>query len=258
MGIVNVTPDSFSDGGFYAETSAAIARAQKLLTEGADILDIGGESTRPGAVSVSITEEIERVVPVIEAIRRESDIPISIDTRRAVVMRAALKAGATMVNDVSALSDPEAPAVVAKASVPVCLMHMQGQPGTMQVNPSYNDVVKEVHGFLTERINLAVEAGIATENIYADVGIGFGKTLEHNLTLLKSLDQFTDLGTGLLLGASRKRFIEAIHPEATDPLERIGGSLAAVEAGRQARVAIFRVHDVSATKQFLLTLDALQ
>ena len=258
MGILNVTPDSFSDGGKFFTPEAAVAQANKLIAEGADILDIGGESTRPGAEPVDEHAELERVIPVIEAVRTTSGIPISIDTRRAVVMKAALQAGATMINDVTALSDPESAQVVAEAEVPVCLMHMQGEPGTMQNNPTYADVVADVSAFLGERIAVAEAAGISRDNIYADVGIGFGKTLEHNCTLLKELNRFHDLGVPLMLGASRKRFIAALHENGEQTTDRIGGSLAAVQAGRQARVAIFRVHDVLATKQFLTVMDALQ
>jgi dihydropteroate synthase len=210
VGIVNVTPDSFSDGGKYFDQQRAVAHALELIDAGADVLDIGGESSRPGAEPVAADEEIRRVVPVIEQIRQSyPTIPISIDTTKAVVAERALDAGATMINDISAgRFDPEMFSVAAERQVPIVLMHMQGTPATMQVNPHYSDVVEEILAFLHERINVARAHGI--REIIADVGIGFGKTLEHNLTLLANLQRFAVLGVPLLLGISRKRFLGAL------------------------------------------------
>jgi dihydropteroate synthase len=210
VGIVNVTPDSFSDGGKYFDQQKAVAHALELIDAGADVLDIGGESSRPGAEPVAVDEEIRRVVPVIEQIRQlHTTIPISIDTTKAVVAEHALDAGATMINDISAgRFDPEMFSVAAERQVPIVLMHMQGTPATMQVNPHYSDVVEEILAFLHERINVARAHGI--REIIADVGIGFGKTLEHNLTLLANLQRFAVLGVPLLLGISRKRFLGAL------------------------------------------------
>jgi dihydropteroate synthase len=210
VGIVNVTPDSFSDGGKYFNQQRAVAHALELIDAGADVLDIGGESSRPGAEPVAADEEIRRVVPVIEQIRQSHPtIPISIDTTKAVVAERALDAGATMINDISAgRFDPEMFSVAAERQVPIVLMHMQGTPATMQVNPHYSDVIEEILAFLHERINVARAHGI--REIIADVGIGFGKTLEHNLTLLANLQRFAVLGVPLLLGISRKRFLGAL------------------------------------------------
>ncbi len=207
VGIVNVTPDSFSDGGQYFDPERALAHAAQLIADGADMLDVGGESSRPGAESISASEEIRRVIPVIEGIRRANlTIPISIDTTKSAVAEAALDAGATMINDISAgRFDPQMFALAAQRGVPIILMHMQGTPQTMQHNPHYFDVVEEVFAFLNERIELARHHGI--EQIIADVGIGFGKTVEHNLTLLAHLDRFAALGVPLYLGISRKRFL---------------------------------------------------
>lgn len=257
MGIVNVTPDSFSDGGTFFDTKKAIEHSLTLIEDGADVLDIGGESTRPGALPVSIEEELERVVPVIEGLRKKTDVPISIDTRNARVMQEALRAGATMINDVSALSDVGALEIVSLERVPVCLMHMHGEPGTMQENPEYDNVVEEVYDFLHNRITACEAAGISKEYIYIDVGIGFGKTLEHNLTLLRNLARFKDLGTKMLLGTSRKGFIGKIAGE-QDPEKRIAGSLASIVPGLEAGVNMFRVHDVFETKQFIEVFDTVK
>lgn len=252
MGIINVTPDSFSDGNDFFDTQKAIEYGLALIKEGADILDIGGESTRPGAEPVSVEEEIGRVVPVILGLRQETDLPISIDTRKALVMQAALAVGATMVNDVTALThDQDSLAVVAESKAEVCLMHMQGEPGTMQSNPTYSDVVKEVYEYLEARVEAALAAGIKKEAIYIDVGIGFGKTLEHNLVLLQNLETFKKRGVKILVGTSRKSFIEKIVPEATDPKDRLAGSLASLIPALEARVDVLRVHDVAQTKQFI-------
>ncbi len=255
MGIVNVTPDSFSDGGRYADCEAAIAHGRRLLDEGADLLDIGGESSRPGAAEVDPEEEIRRVAPVVEALAAEGAY-ISVDTRHAAVMRAAIDAGARMINDISALThDPAALDVVAGAGgVCVCLMHMQGGPGTMQKNPSYSDVVAEVFYYLDERISACRDAGIGSERIVIDPGIGFGKTLDHNLALLHGLERFQALGAPLLLGASRKSFIHAIDGSllSEDPEDgRLGGSLAAMLYGLSMGARIFRVHDIAQSRQAL-------
>lgn len=249
MGIVNVTPDSFSDGGKYLGLEAAVAHGQALMKAGADILDIGGESTRPGAAPVPVHEEINRVVPVIQALK-ELGATISIDTRHTRVMEAALKAGADMINDVTALSDDGALDLVAEADVPVIMMHMQGQPQTMQANPSYGDCVLDIYDYLAERLQACETAGIKRAKICIDPGIGFGKTLAHNMALITSLGQFHGLGCSVLLGASRKSFIEKICP-ATPAEDRLGGSLAAALKGAEQGAQIVRVHDVAETVQAL-------
>ena len=252
MGIVNVTPDSFSDGGKYLGPGAGIEHARRLIAQGADILDIGGESTRPGAAPVSEFDEILRVVPIIEAIRKASDIPISVDTMKPGVARAAIKAGADIWNDVAALRfSPDAPEVAAELGCEVVLMHMLGQPGTMQEDPRYDDVVAEVEAFLLAKAFTAMAAGVAKEKIWLDPGIGFGKTVAHNLALLKALPRFVALGYPILLGASRKRFIAGLDPSASEATDRLGGSLAAHLAGAAAGVAAVRVHDVRETVQAL-------
>ena len=249
MGILNVTPDSFSDGGAFLAPEAAVARAGAMLAEGADILDIGGESTRPGAVEVPVEDEIVRVVPVISALRSGGvTAPISIDTRKASVARAALEAGADMVNDVSAMEfDREMAAVVAKAGCPICLMHSRGRPETMQNDPRYDDVLTEVTEYLAARIEVAIAAGIPRDRIITDPGIGFGKRLEHNIALLRGLGQLQALGGPVLLGASRKRFIGTITG-ADEAAERMPGSLAVALWGVTQGVQILRVHDTKATK----------
>ena len=258
MGILNVTPDSFSDGGQLATVTAAVTRAQAMQGV-ADILDIGGESTRPGAEEVSVSAEISRVVPVIAAIRGAGiTTPISVDTRKAAVAQAALAAGADLINDVSALRhDPEMAQVVAGAGVPICLMHAKGDPATMQKNPHYDDVLLEVYQFLQDRIGFAVASGIAAEKIIIDPGIGFGKTLQHNVTLLRGLAALHGLGRPILLGASRKRFIGQIGG-ADDPQDRVPGSLAVALHGVAQGVQILRVHDTDATRQAFSLQKAIQ
>lgn len=259
MGIVNVTPDSFSDGGQFYSAADGIEHARRMIAQGADILDIGGESTRPGATPVSEFDEILRVVPLIEAIRKASDIPISIDTMKPGVARAAIKAGATIWNDVAALRfSPQGPEVAAELGCEVVLMHMLGEPGTMQDAPRYDDVVAEVEAFLLARAFTAMAAGVAKEKIWLDPGIGFGKTLEHNLALLAALPRFVALGYPILLGASRKRFIAGIDPSADEASDRLGGSIAAHLVGAQAGVAAVRVHDVRETVQALEVLSAVR
>ena len=258
MGVVNVTPDSFSDGGKFLVPGAAVAHARALIEQGADILDVGAESTRPGSDPVSTQDEIARAIPLIAAIRAESAIPISIDTMKPDVARAAVAAGATIWNDVTALTHaPDAPAVAAELGCEVMLMHMQGAPRTMQAAPRYDDVVAEVTAFLDLRAQAAVAAGVAREKIWLDPGIGFGKSLEHNLTLLAHLDELVELGFPVLLGVSRKSFIASIDP-GVSPAHRLPGSLAAALAGAQAGVAALRVHDVAETVQALKVWRAIE
>jgi dihydropteroate synthase len=259
MGIVNVTPDSFSDGGRYLDPEAGLAHARRLIAAGADILDIGAESTRPGAEPVGEDEEIARAVPLIAAIRAESDVAISIDTMKPQVARAAVAAGANLWNDVAALRfSPDAPAVAAELGCEVVLMHMQGEPRTMQVDPQYGDVVAEVRAFLAERAQAVMADGVARDKIWLDPGIGFGKRLEHNLALLAHLEEIAGLGFPVLLGVSRKRFIAALDPAAGEPPDaRLAGSLAAALAGVQAGAAALRVHDVAETVQALKVWSAI-
>lgn len=259
MGVVNVTPDSFSDGGRFLDHASALAHARQLIADGAEILDIGGESTRPGAAPVTQADELARVIPLIEAIRAHSDVAISIDTMKPAVARAAVAAGASIWNDVAALRfGPDAPEVAAELGCEVVLMHMLGEPGTMQDAPRYDDVVAEVEAFLLARAFTAMAAGVEREKIWLDPGIGFGKTTEHNLALLAALPRFVALGYPILLGASRKRFIAAIDPlgEAADA--RLGGSLAAHLAGAAAGVAAVRAHDVRETAQALAVWQAVR
>ncbi|MDX2204013.1 MAG: dihydropteroate synthase [Hyphomicrobiaceae bacterium] len=253
MGIVNVTPDSFSDGGRFLDREAAVAHGLKLAAEGADILDIGGESTRPGAAPVSPEEECRRVIPVIEALRRQTTARLSVDTRNSLVMREAVAAGAHLVNDVSALRhDAASLEVVARAGVPVVLMHMLGDdPRTMQVDPRYDDVVLDVTDHLAARIAACEAAGIPRRRIVIDPGIGFGKTVQHNLALIDALSILHGLGTAVLLGASRKSFIANLMRRTVGvaPESRLPGSLAAALAGLAQGVQIVRVHDVAETRQ---------
>ena len=251
MVVVNVTPDSFSDGGRLASLEAALAHALALDADGADILDIGGESTRPGAEPVSVAEEIERTLPLVTALRPRTARRLSIDTCKPEVAEAAVRAGADIWNDVTALGAPGAADLAAELGCGVVLMHMQGEPRTMQAAPHYDDVLVEVCAFLEARAEAAVAAGVARERIWLDPGIGFGKTLEHNLALLSGLPALVGLGFPVLLGASRKRFIAAIGPGGEDPGDRLGGSLAAALAGGRAGVAAVRVHDVAQTVQAL-------
>ncbi len=251
MGIVNVTPDSFSDGGRHASTQAAIDHGLRLVEEGADILDIGGESTRPGSDPVAADEELRRVIPVIEGLRAKTDKRISIDTRKAEVMHRAAAAGADILNDVSALThDPESMSVAADSGLPVMLMHAQGDPKTMNDNPHYSDVVLDVFDFLESRISACEAAGIAKSRIIADPGIGFGKHLHHNVAVMAGLSLYHGLGVPLLLGASRKKMIGQLC-DVPDARNRVPGSLAAAIAGVAAGVQILRVHDVEETKQAL-------
>jgi dihydropteroate synthase len=250
IGVVNVTPDSFSDGGLSVEPDAAIDHARRLEAEGADILEVGGESTRPGAVPVALEEEWRRVLPVVRALAKKSRVPIAIDTRKAEVMRRAALEGVRIINDVSALThDGEALAVAAASGLNVVLMHARGEPRTMQDDPTYDDVVLDVADFLEARIEACAGAGIARSRLILDPGIGFGKTLAHNLALLASLVLFHALGCPLLLGASRKSFIGALSGARVG--ERVPGSIAAALAGVAQGVQLLRVHDVAATRQAL-------
>ncbi len=256
MGILNVTPDSFSDGGRFATRDAARAQAEALCDAGADILDIGGESTRPGAAVVPAGDELARVTPALEA-AAALGVPVSIDTRKAVVARSALAGGAGLVNDVSALAfDPAMAPLVASASVPVCLMHMRGEPGTMQRDPVYGNVLLDVYDWLEERVAHAEAAGIARSRIIIDPGIGFGKSVEHNLTLIRGLSLFHGLGCAVLLGASRKGFIGKLAGVARADA-RMPGSIAVALAGAAQGVQVLRVHDIAATAQALLLWRAV-
>jgi dihydropteroate synthase len=255
MGILNVTPDSFSDGGRFFGVEAAVERGLRLRGEGADIIDIGGESTRPGAEAVSEQEEIDRVLPIIEALVPELDVPVSVDTSKAGVMRAAVRAGASMINDVCALTADNALEAAASSGVPVCLMHMQGEPRTMQVAPHYDNVVTDVIGFLGRRLEACAEAGIPRERLLVDPGFGFGKTLEHNLALLAGLAAFGRLGVPVLVGVSRKSMLGAITGRATD--ERLAASVAAALLAVERGAAIVRVHDVAQTVDALAVLHAV-
>ncbi|MFT4179793.1 MAG: dihydropteroate synthase [Thermomonas sp.] len=256
MGIVNVTPDSFSDGGAHFDADAAVAHGLKLAEEGADILDVGGESTRPGAQEISVEEELRRVIPVIERLAKETSLPISIDTSKPEVMRAAVEAGAGMVNDVYGLRREGALDAAAELRVPVVLMHMLGEPRSMQDAPQYDDVVGEVHRFLVERIFAAEMAGIAKKHIVVDPGFGFGKTTTHNLRLLAQLRRFTELGVPVLAGLSRKRSIGELTGREV-AAERAAGSVAAHLIAAQNGASILRVHDVAATVDALKVWNAV-
>ena len=246
MGVLNVTPDSFSDGGRFDEVETGLQQARRMLAEGAAIIDVGGESTRPGAEQVSGEAEISRVVPVIEALRRESDCLISIDTSKPEVMAAAVAAGAGMINDVRALQEPGALDMAATLGVPVCLMHMQGQPQTMQRGPQYEDVVSEVLGFLAGRVMACEEAGIDRQRLVIDPGFGFGKTVAHNVQLLARLGEFTTLGLPVLAGLSRKSTLGALTGRDVD--DRLAGSVAAAAIACLNGAEILRVHDVAESR----------
>jgi dihydropteroate synthase len=259
MGVVNVTPDSFSDGGRFLDAAAALAHARRLIAEGADMLDIGGESTRPGAEPVSEHEEIARVVPLIQAIRQQSQVRISVDTMKPAVARAAVAAGADMWNDITALGwSPHSAKVAAELGCEVCLMHMQGDPRTMQADPRYDDVVRDVAQFLLERAKAAMAVGVGREKIWLDPGIGFGKRPEHNLDLLRHLEVLVATAFPILLGVSRKRFIRSIDETAIEADDRLGGSLAGALWGAGQGVGALRVHDVRETLQALKVWAAIQ
>ncbi len=256
VGVLNVTPDSFSDGGEHATFEAAVAHGLHMAEEGADMIDVGGESTRPGAADVSEAEELARVIPVIERLAHALDIPIAVDTSKPGVMRAAVAAGAGMINDVYALRRDGALDAAAATGAAVCLMHMQGEPRSMQANPHYDDVVKEVHQFLAERVFACEMAGIDKRRVMVDPGFGFGKTLEHNLALLRALDTLRDLAAGIYVGLSRKSSIGALTG-CRNAGERVPGSIAAALIAVQRGAAVVRVHDVAATRSALAVWQAV-
>jgi dihydropteroate synthase len=256
MGVINVTPDSFSDGGRFANVEAAVSHALRMVEEGAGLIDVGGESTRPGAQAVDPEEEIRRVVPVIEALAARTQIPISIDTSKPAVMTAAVRAGARMINDVRALREPGALEAAARTDATICLMHMQGEPRTMQADPRYDDVVAEVCGFLRERAAACVASGITKERIAIDPGIGFGKRLEHNLALLAGLPALTALGWPVTIGVSRKSMFGALLGRGVD--ERMAGGVAVATAAILAGASIVRTHDVAATVDAVKVAVALR
>ena len=256
MGILNVTPDSFSDGGRYHGLDAALRHTEQMLLDGVDIIDIGGESTRPGAADVDTATELERVVPVIEAIRARFDVPISVDTSKPTVMAAAVNAGANIINDVRALQEPNAVETCATLSVPICLMHMQGLPRSMQHDPQYKDVVGDVCQFFTERITTCERAGITRSRLILDPGFGFGKTLEHNVALLRGLDTFLDFQLPLLVGVSRKSMIGTLLGNRSVD-ERLHGSIAAAVIAAMKGSSIIRVHDVKATVDAMKIVQAV-
>ena len=256
VGILNVTPDSFSDGGLYHDVEAAVAHGLRMAEAGADMLDVGGESTRPGAGEVPVEEELRRVLPVIEQLVARTALPIAIDTSSPDVMRAAVAAGAGMINDVYALRRDGAMDAVAELGVPVCLMHMQGEPRSMQGDPRYDDVVGEVHRFLTDRLFACELAGIDRRKVMVDPGFGFGKTLQHNLALLAALERFGSLGSGVYAGLSRKSMIGALTGR-TEPAARMAGSVAAALIAVQRGARMVRVHDVAATVDALAVWRAV-
>lgn len=256
MGILNVTPDSFSDGGLFVSVDAAMAQARHMQMEGAAIIDVGGESTRPGADAVGEAEELDRVVPVIEAISRELDVIVSVDTSKATVMREAVVAGAGLINDVRALREPGALEAARDAAVPVCLMHMAGEPRSMQQRPSYTDVVAEVKAFLSERLAACTAVGIPRSRLLVDPGFGFGKTVAHNLTLMRRLREFLALEQPLLMGVSRKSTIGTVLGREAN--ERLAGSLALAVLACWEGARIIRVHDVAATVDALKMCHAVQ
>jgi dihydropteroate synthase len=258
MGIVNVTPDSFSDGGLFLDAEAAVGHGRELAAEGADILDVGGESTRPGAEAVGAEEETARIEPVVAALAREAGpgVPVSIDTSKSAVAEAALDAGAAIVNDVTALrGDPELAALCADRDCGLILMHMLGDPRTMQDDPRYDDVVDDVRAFLAERIELATSAGVDEERIWVDPGIGFGKTVEHNLELLRRLGELRELGRPIVVGTSRKSFIGKLTGAGVE--DRLGGTVASNVLAYANGAEVLRVHDVAPVKEALTTADAI-
>ncbi len=256
MGILNVTPDSFSDGGCFSDPRIACAHAWAMVEAGADLIDVGGESTRPGADPVSLQEELERVIPVIAALAGSLPVPISVDTSKPQVMRAAVAAGAGLINDVCALRTHDALVTAVQLGVPVCLMHMAGEPRSMQAAPAYTDVVSEVYRFLAERIDQCVRAGLPRERLVIDPGFGFGKKLEHNLSLLAHLAVFGDLGVPILVGLSRKSMVGALTGR--PPGERLAASLAAAVLALERGAAILRVHDVAETRDAVAVWDAVR
>ncbi len=257
MGILNITPDSFSDGGLYLDTEKAVEHALRLADDGADIIDVGGESTRPYSQRVPLEEELKRVIPVIEGIRRYSDIPISIDTYKAEVAKRAIDAGASIVNDITALrGDPKIAEVVRDRQVPLVLMHMKGDPSNMQDNPTYDNLMEEISLFLKERAQYAISRGISEEKVIVDPGIGFGKTFEHNLEIINRLGILQELGYPILIGTSRKRFLGEILDK--EPMERDIGTMATVTAAILNGANIVRVHNVKMAKDVVKVADALK
>ncbi|RBP76325.1 dihydropteroate synthase [Marinobacter nauticus] len=256
MGILNVTPDSFSDGGHFNSREAALVRARQMVNDGASFIDVGGESTRPGASEVSTQEELDRVCPVVEAIAKELDTVISVDTSNPVVMAETARLGAGLINDVRALQREGAPEVAAKAGIPVCIMHIQGEPDTMQDDPRYRNVRREVSSFLTERMRVAEQAGIRADNIILDPGFGFGKSVEHNYQLLATLEQLHILGHPLLVGVSRKSMLGAVTGR--DVNERLPASLAAATISAMKGASILRVHDVRETVDAVRIVTAVK
>jgi dihydropteroate synthase len=254
-GILNVTPDSFSDGGRFTSLAAAVEHGRTLAADGADLIDVGGESTRPGSRPPALAEELDRVVPVVEALVRRIPVPLSVDTSRPEVMRAAVAAGASMINDVRALRSPGALEAAAESGVPVCLMHMQRSPDTMQHEPRYQDVVGEVCAFLAERLRTCLEAGVRPEHVVVDPGFGFGKTLSHNLELLASLGRLSSVGVPVMVGLSRKSMLGQLTGRAVR--NRLPASLAAAVIAAQRGAAVLRVHDVAATRDALAVLEAV-
>ena len=255
MGILNVTPDSFSDGGHYCDPGLALERAHKMVEEGADIIDVGGESTRPGAAAVSETEELARVIPLIETLAKQLSVPISIDTSKAAVMKAASAAGASLINDVYALRQTGALTAAAESGLPVCMMHMQGEPRTMQQQPEYSDVVADVMQFLQRRIDECIVGGLKAERLLIDPGFGFGKTLEHNLAILRNLETLQDLGPPILVGLSRKSMLGKITGREVD--ERQTASAIAAYQAVLGGASILRVHDISVTKDAIKMAQAI-
>lgn len=256
MGILNVTPDSFSDGGQFTHLDAALRQAEKLIQAGATIIDIGGESTRPGALEVSLEEELNRVIPVVKALRASSDVWISVDTSKAEVMRQAIEAGADLINDIRALQEPGALEIAAKAQVPICLMHMQGQPRSMQHSPNYQDVLREVGEFLRERVKVCEQAGIAKELLILDPGFGFGKTLEHNYHLLAHLESFHQFGLPLLAGMSRKSMIFKLLDK--KPADCMVASVTCATIAALKGAQIIRVHDVEETVEAMKIIQMMK
>ena len=255
MGILNVTPDSFYDGGWHFDWVSTQKRVEEMITEGAEIIDIGGESTRPGSKPVSVKEELERVIPAIEFVKNISDIPISIDTQKAEVARKAVEAGACVVNDVGGLRDNDMISTITELQIPVIIMHMQGTPENMQKNPQYDDTVQDIKDWLEERIKAAEMAGIKRSNVIVDPGIGFGKNLKHNLEILGGLSELKGMAGGVLLGASRKSFIEFLT--GAEDSDRLTGSLTAAMMGATAGVDLVRVHDVKETRKAIDTINLL-
>ncbi|MEA5445822.1 dihydropteroate synthase [Gammaproteobacteria bacterium AB-CW1] len=256
MGILNVTPDSFSDGGRFIEPSRALDHARQMMAEGADIIDIGGESTRPGAEAVSEEDELARVLPILEILKSETDVPVSVDTSKPGVMRRVIAAGADIINDVRGFQDPQAVEAVADSQVGLCIMHMLGEPRTMQSDPRYREVVREIRGFLMDQAAVLMDAGVDRHRIMIDPGFGFGKTLEHNLTLLRELGAFSASAFPVLVGMSRKSMIGKVIDRPVE--ERVHGSVAVASLAAWLGASVVRVHDVAATRDALAMIQAVK